>query len=241
MQIDPITHITNDSDSMILSAQLSSGGEKPDRINYTTNFRDECFVVSESVGGYAHGDTACRLAGDTAVWGYKLIRQRRFYWADKKLLLKRIFRSVNISVWQKKRETGFETGLATTLAVAVIGTKNIWIGSAGDICVYHIRAGRIIFRTQPDIDQNGDLTKIIGIQRFGLVPQVHVDQFISEDILVLATNGVSGFFNAEEIVLFTRGLPGAPGEPDRIAGMLIGEARARGSRENAAVCTIIRR
>ncbi len=183
----------------VLFAGSQTQGARPSQEDFFSNFNDECIVVADGVGGLPHGDVAAKLATETAIWGYKHIRERPFYWADKKLFLKRIFRSSNMALWQKRKEQGFEAGSATTLSVAIIGTHALWVGSVGDSGILMYRDGLIDILTPYDLDEIGRLTNALGLERFGLVPHIAVERFIPRDILLLATDGVLNYVSEEQL------------------------------------------
>jgi protein phosphatase len=196
---NPIVFTGEDLQSTVVFAagQLQGGREKQeDRVGY---FRDECFCLADGVGGMPHGDTAAELAVETALWGYQHIRLRPTYWLDKRNFMRRIFRTTNIRVWQKRKEPGFGEGLATTLVVLMIGPKNVWVGTIGDSSAFLFREGLIAEPTRKDSDESGLLTSAIGIRRFGLVPHFAGEPFLARDIAVLCTDGVAAFIGEEEL------------------------------------------
>lgn len=236
--VDPlvIKHKKNPGAIIFAGSQLQ--GEREVQEDYFINFNDECFVVADGVSGLPHGDVAAKLAAETAIWGYKHIRLRPYYWADKKLFVKRIFRSVNIAVWQKRKETGFEKGLATTLATVIVGTHVFWIGSVGDSGILLYRDGLIDMVAPYDIDEAGRLTNAIGLKRYGLVPHVKAERFLLGDIILLATDGVLGFVNEEELrtVFEVSG-----NTSDSLSGAvthLLKTAEENGSTDNKTACLI---
>lgn len=197
--VDPIVvQMRKVKDSVVIAGSRLVGNGKKQR-DYFTIFRDECVVMADGHCDTVHGDEAAKLAGETALWGYKLIRQRPFYWADRRLLLRRIFRSTNMTIWQKRREKGFETGLTTTLAVVVIGGVKFWVGTAGDTRVLLYREGLIDILTPTDVDKNGELTRVLGVKRLGLVPHVTVEKMLPRDIILIATSGVIDFLDEEQL------------------------------------------
>src|SRR4030067_1959156 len=123
--------VTGRQNARVLYAKAQLKGGRTRQDDTLDHYLDECFVAADGVSTVPNGDIAARLGAETAVWGYKFIRTKRFYWHDKKLLLKRIFRSANIAVWQKARERAFRSGLATTLTVVIIGDTVIWTGHVG--------------------------------------------------------------------------------------------------------------
>ena len=177
---------------MFAASQLQ--GTRKTQEDYFINFNDECFVVCDGVGGLPHGELASQLAVDTAVWAYRLVRQRHAYWKDRKLLLHRIFRTTNITVWQKQREEGFGDGMATTLLVCIVIDRHFYIGNVGDSSAFLVHNGVVTKLTTEDRDAAGHLTKSIGTGRYGLVPSVVTGDLAVGDSIVLATDGVAGVF-----------------------------------------------
>lgn len=179
--------------NIVIFAASQLQGERETQEDFFMNFNDECFILADGVGGMKNGDIAAKIAAETAIWGYKLIRQRPFYWQDKKLLMKRIFRSTNIALWQKKRETGFEEGLATTLEVLVIGDRTFWLGHVGDSSAWFFSGESQTVKklTKDDSDEHGYLTKVVGTQRYGLTPQFATGKFLSGDTILLVSDGVT--------------------------------------------------
>lgn len=167
--------------------------------DYFLNFNDECFVLADGVGRLPHGEIAAKLACETSIWGYKHIRQHPYYWLDKKLFMKRIFRSTNLAVWQKRREKGFEGGLATTLLVLMMGAKNYWIGHAGNSSAWLYSGGIITKLTRDDTDAKGKLLKAVGFARLGLFPQFISGLFGSGDVMLLTTDGVGDYLTEKDM------------------------------------------
>jgi len=226
--------------SVILSACGQRQGKRSLQEDCTASFNDECFVITDGVGGMPHGDVAAKLAAETAIWGYKHIRLRPYYWADKKLFLRRIFRSSNIAVWQKRRETGFTDGLATTLVVCIVGARNYWIGSVGDSSAFLCREGLIEKLTTNDTDAMGYLTKAIGTARFGLTPQYTSGQFLHDDILVLATDGATNFVSEDELrTILDQTGDTAVGLQNAVSSILT-TAETNGGVDNMSACLIKR-
>jgi serine/threonine protein phosphatase PrpC len=208
-------------------------GKQEIQADYFTNFNDECFVVSDGVKSMPYGEVAAKLASDTAIWGYKFVRHRPFYWADKRRLLKRIFRSTNLAVWQKRRETGFGDGLATALSVAIVGPTKIWVGNVGGGAILLYRESLIDVLTP----SNGDA---LGLKRLGLVSHIAVSEFLSGDILILASSGVINSVSEEQIRA-TCEMTGETTETITTAVVhLLRIAEENGSNDNMTVCIVKR-
>ncbi len=175
----------------ILFAAGQLQGTRETQEDYFVNFNDECFVIADGVGGMPHGEIASELAGDTAVWAYRHVRQRRTYWLDKKLFLKRIFRSTNITLWQKQREPGFEDGMGTTMLVCIISDRRFYIGNVGDSAAFLLHNREMTKVTREDRDSEGKLTKVVGTTRYGLDPSIVSGDFLAGDSMILVTDGIA--------------------------------------------------
>lgn len=196
---DPYAKPPKKPQAALLFADGQLQGQKQIQEDAVAHFGDECFVIADGVGSLPHADVAARLACETAVWAYKHVRQRPYYWSEKPKFLQRIFRTTNLTLWQKQRDRGFTDGLATALAVLLVGPKNFWVGSAGNCSALLYREGLIDLLTREDIDQDGNLTKALGFKRLGLVPSIHSEQLLPGDTILLATDGVVNFVDEDEM------------------------------------------
>ena len=172
---------------------FSGGGE------FFQHFENECFVLADGVPSTKHAVIAAQLALETAFWGYKLVRQRHSYWLNRDAFLKRIFRSTNISLWQKHREVGFEAGLSASLLVCMFRGNNYWVGSTGIISGFLLRDGELAKLTKDDVDSQGRVTKMVGKDRFGLVPRLANGPFKINDTILLATSNVVRSVSEQEM------------------------------------------
>lgn len=224
----------------ILFAAVQLQGARDLQEDYFLNFNDECIAVADGVGGIPHGEVAAKLACETAIWGYKQIGLRNTYWKDKKLFLKRIFRSTNMAVWQKKREEGLTRGMATTLTLAIVGSRNVWIGSVGDSPAYFFHHGTIQKVTEDDHDAEGYLVQSIGTDRYRLAPHVYAIEFVAGDSVLLATDGFTHFLSEQAIARVLSGLGDTSQEVSDGVISLLREAEKNGSDDNMTACIIKR-
>lgn len=229
-KIEPRDHI------IFAASQLQ--GHRAVQEDYFLNYNDECFVVADGVGGKPHGDVAASLACETAIWGYKHIRQRPFYGSNNQKLLKRIFRTTNLTIWQKQREPGFEDGLATTLLVCIVTEKNFYVGSVGDSSAFLYRDGLIDQLAREERDSKGRLTRSLGMQRLGLIPQVRMEQFLSRDVVLLVTDGVVDFVSEDRMREILEQAGDTAASLTHAAEALIAEAQKNMSPDNMTACLI---
>lgn len=183
---------------VVFAAGQRQGNENAQE-DYFLNFNDECFVIADGLSVLPNGYTAAKLACETAIWGYKHIRQHKYYWLDKKLFMKRIFRSTNLAVWQKRREQGFEAGLATNLLVCMIGAKTYWIGYAGEMCAW-LQSGSSIRKLTRDVSPyETEKTNALGFRRLGLVPFYITEPMKVGDVLLLTTAGCGNYLTPSDV------------------------------------------
>ncbi len=224
----------------LLYAASQLQGDRETQEDYFVNWNDECFVLCDGVGGMPHGREAAQLSGETAAWAYRFVRQRHAYWKDKKLLLSRIFRTTNITLWQKQREVGFTDGMATTMIVAIIIDQRFYIGSVGDSRAYLVHGGKMTLLTTDDVDGQGKLTKVIGASRYGLTPSVTTGDLLPGDSLVLMTDGVSQWMDEGKCVALLRDPEQSATDLSDTAVAMLECAREKGATDNMTVCLIKR-
>lgn len=224
----------------IVFAAAQDMGESGVQQDYFLNFNDECFVLADGVSSYPLSEAASKLACETAVWGYKHIRQHKFYFQDKKRFMKRIFRSTNLAVWQKQKEVGFEQGIATTLLVVMIGAKHYWIGHAGDTSAWYVHEGSAHKLTIDHVSSKGVLEKAVGFKRLGLFPDFTTGEFPVGDMMLLMTDGIEKYLIPSDIsqILTRPVLSIADAQQKTLA--LISAAKQQGSKSNMTVVLIAR-
>ncbi len=239
MRDSPFFHHRQPQVSIIFAASQLQGTRETQE-DYFVNFNDECFVVCDGVGGLPHGEVASQLAGDTAVWAYRLVRQRRTYWKDRKLFLKRIFRTTNITLWQKQREEGFEGGMATTMLVCIVIDRRFYIGNVGDSSAFLVRDGMMTKLTTEDIDTSGRLTKAVGTTRYGLAPTVVTGDFLAGDCMILVTDGVARVMDTAKCIEILNRVDQSATQLSDVAVTMLQSCQNQGATDNMTVCLVKR-
>lgn len=225
----------------LIFAACQRTGERETQEDYFLNFNDECFVLADGVGALPHGEVAAKLACETAIWAYKHIRQHPYYWKDKKLFLKRIFRSTNLTIWQKQRETGFEHGLQTTLMVLIVGPQNFWLANAGDSSVWHFRDNTMKKLTHDKDRSIGEPKRgILGERRLGLVPEFISGPFKMNETLVLATDGCANYLTPSDLTTCAASAGTTIEQASQAVSNLITSAETNGSTANMTAVIIKR-
>ncbi len=205
-----------------------------------THWADECFIVADGVASLAHAKEAQELTAETALWAYKVVRLRPFYWKEKLEFLKRIFRTSNLTLWQKRRDKGFEEGLAAVLSVLFVGPNYFWVGTAGNCNAFLFREGLIDVLTARDVDEDGMLTKAVGFGRKQLIPKTRSEQLLPGDMLVIATDGIVNWMSEDELRSILDGSGSTTQALEEAAKFLMQTAKDNGSKGHMAVCFVKR-
>jgi serine/threonine protein phosphatase PrpC len=202
--------------------------------------QDECFIIADGYPGLPHAKEAEELTRETALWAYKVVRQRPFYWGEKLKFVKRIFRSTNLTLWQKRRDPGFDAGLGSALTVLIVIEDYFWLGSAGNCNSFLFRDGLIDILTKRDVDEEGMLTRAVGFSRKQLIPSMHSEKLLENDIILLASDSIANYVSEDQMRGILEGV-GITNESLLIsADNLIEIAKAAGSHDSMSLCLVKR-
>ena len=205
-----------------------------------TYFNDECFIIADGVRSLPHADVAERLAVETALWAYKVVRLRPFYWKEKPELVKRIFRTTNLTLWQKRRDPGYANGLASSLSVLLVGPNHFWVGTAGNTNAFLFRESLIEVLTPRDVDEDGMLTRATGFARPQLIPHMRFEGLLQDDVLVLASDGIMDNVSEDELRSILEKSGNTTEMLEGAAEMLVDTAKSKGGTGHMAVCLVKR-
>lgn len=205
-----------------------------------THFNDECFIITDGVVSLPHARDAEQLTAETAVWAYKVVRQRPFYWKEKLPFLKRIFRSTNLRLWQKRRDRGFDGGLASALMVLIVIQDYFWLGSAGNCNSFLYRDGLIDVLTERDVDDDLMITKAVGFARKQLIPNMHSEKLLENDVILLATDSVANYVTEDEMRTVFETIDLSVASLQTASDKLFEIAKTAGSHDTMSACIIKR-
>jgi len=202
--------------------------------------KDECFIIADGVPSLPHAKEAEQLTRDTALWAYDMVRQRPFYWGEKLKFLKRMFRSTNLTLWQKRRDPGFDAGLASALMVLITINDYFWLGSAGNCNSFLFRDGLIDILTKRDVDDEGMLTKAAGFSRKQLIPAMHSEKLLENDIIILASDSITDFVSEDQMRGILEGVGTTNESLQNSVDKLIETAKSAGSHDAMSACMVNR-
>jgi len=238
---DPYALKIKPSRETIIFAASQLQGDQKIQNDYFLNFNDECFVLADGVDALPHSATAAKFACETAIWAYKHIRQHKYYWGDKKLFMKRIFRSTNLAVWQKMREAGFEGGMATSLMVLIVGAKQYWLGLSGPSSAW-LAHGSLMTKLSPDMDVFGSsaASDVLGSRRLGLVPFYKTAALPPGDVIIMASTGCGNYVTPMELSAAAAATGSSAESAGSATSNLLAASEVNGSTENKT-CIMVKR
>jgi protein phosphatase len=207
------------------------------------------FIIADGMGGHNSGEVASKAAVDF-VSDYILKSPQAIADSENVLLIiKEIMEKSNTHVYNKSLESETDSGMGTTLIVAVVNGKKLYIGHVGDSRLYLIREDKIERLTEDhsfieELIKNGTLTreeaenhpnKNVITRALGCAQEVQIDTYShelrDEDICIVCTDGLTNMLSEQEIKDIVLGNE----EPQIACDRLVEQANLRGGEDNITV------
>ncbi len=196
---DPIGLKYKVASRTVLSASYQLQGNRPQQEDAVFHDSDHIFVIADGIGGLPHGDVASALTVESAVWAVRLGKQKPSEWKEKRLLVQKMIRFINLRVYNKRKDEGFALGLGSTMSLLFFAEKNFYICHVGDSRIYLFRNQSIVLLTPIHRDSHGYITRAIGIDPNPPEMFFYSDRFRPNDMFILATDGVVDVVSEQEI------------------------------------------
>lgn len=202
------------------------------------------YIVADGVGGADAGEVASQFASERVIAHY-LANNGNSNWGQR---LIRAMHAANTDLRQLVMERDENTRMATTMVAAVIQDEQAFIGNVGDSRGYHWRNGRLRQVTKDQslvakLLEEGAITeeeaedhphKNVILYSIGSEASPKIDLFQlrlePEDILLLCSDGLSGYVRDDEIEAVIR-----RESPETATKHLITLANKRGGPDNISV------
>lgn len=207
---------------IIYSWQNLGGKNNPN--SGMVHYAEECFALCLGEKSWNQSAEAVTVTGDTAIWGFREIRKRRAYFLNKKRLLDRIFRTVNLTLWQKKKTAGDPDSFACNLAVIIIGDRNFWVGNAGGIDTYLDREGLI-----EKVTNEKNRSEILGKFRYGITPEIQGDVYLPGDTIISWPDKFDEYIEEEKLREIISQIAGTKSGIDDAVRSLLAEFESNGA------------
>lgn len=216
------------------------------------------YVLSDGMGGEAHGEVASAMAVDTIVnYCSNPIRDpndtaviaSQTGWSDKTRLLTKSVHRANKSIYEAAEANAEQHGMGATVTAAWIDGSKLSVAHVGDSRAYLLRAGSLQQLTSdhslvaeqvrrgiltPAEAEQSEMQSVL-LRALGAVPEIEVDTeeyvIFARDILMLCCDGLTRMVTEPEIA----GTLQAETDPTRAAEKLIALANERGGVDNITV------
>ena len=212
----------------------------------------QLYIVADGMGGYNGGEVASSLA----VTSCKSYIENNFNQIekDKDSIIQLVASSLeyaNMIVYEKSKETEELEGMGTTLDICLIYNNRAYIGHVGDSRIYRIRKDFIRKLTQDHsyvqkLVKDGTITqeeanhhpqknmlmKALGCNAF-VEPDVMIKGFQKDDILLMATDGLTNLVSKEHIFQTVQ-----EENLEQIPKKLVEQANENGGYDNVTVVVI---
>lgn len=218
------------------------------------------FVVSDGMGGEAHGEIASAMAVETVVktcMGEEIGRvtvsaEEHPEWSDKTRLLLNATQLANKKIYESAEANPQQQGMGATLTAAWINEEKLSVVHVGDSRVYLLRSGVLQQLTSDhslvaEQVRRGILTaaeaehselQSVLLRALGTQPEIEVDAeehtVFPDDILLLCSDGLTRMVTEQNIAATLQ----SESDPGRVAEKLVAQANENGGGDNITVVVV---
>jgi serine/threonine-protein kinase len=201
-------------------------------------------VVADGVGGQGNGEVASKMAIESAIATF----QRMNPVNPPRLILKQIFDTSNLEIYEAGMDSPRGGRMATTLSVCIFRDKELFIGHVGDTRVYLVRrenirrltddhsytAMQVKLRLISEHEAKASRLRSMLTRSVGQDPIVHFDyrhlKLMTRDRIVQCTDGLYCYMGDSELLEGVDRL-----NMDEICPYLVALAERRGTDDNLSV------
>ncbi|HKD73594.1 MAG TPA: Stp1/IreP family PP2C-type Ser/Thr phosphatase [Candidatus Acidoferrum sp.] len=247
------------------AVQIDSGGVTDlgrVRLNNEDSFRIveplNLFILSDGMGGEAHGEIASSLAVDTIErvcssskvdLEVTLAGASGENWTEQTRLLENAVLQANFGIYQSSQEHPEQRGMGATLTAGWINGSKLSLAHVGDSRAYLLRTGNLQQLTNdhslvaeqvrrgiitPQQAEESEMQSVL-LRALGAHPEVDVDidefDLFPRDVLLLCSDGLTRMVTEPEIA----GTLQAETDPEKAAQKLVDLANERGGLDNVTV------
>lgn len=207
------------------------------------------FIIADGMGGHNSGEIASKMVVDF-VSSYLLEFPGEFL--DEENIqdsIMEVIKMANSKVFTVSGEKEENAGMGTTLILAVMRNKKIFLGHVGDSRAYMIRENMIEQVTTDhsfieELIRKGSInrkqaeshpSKHVITRAIGCGEEIEVDTYScnikEKDIFILCTDGLTNMLNDDEIYEIVK----STDDLDQICDLLVNKANEKGGEDNITV------
>ncbi len=208
------------------------------------------YVVADGMGGHRGGEVASRMAAETSIEvARKALTESGSRRLHPRMLMTQIYEEASKRIYDSSQEPSTDlAGMGTTLVVAFLLDKTLYIGNVGDSRAYlfsdqklwqitedhsllneQLRAGLIQEKDIVRFTGKNVITRSVGFER-----EVQVDvierELRSGEMVLMCSDGLSGLVSDERIAEICR-----TQKPQDIVSICVNEAKKNGGDDNVSV------
>jgi protein phosphatase len=208
------------------------------------------FIVADGMGGHAAGEVASEMA--VRITSHEIGSVRGL--SDDKVgeRVSAAIRSANDAIFERTLAEHDKRGMGTTATVLVLLPRRYLIGQVGDSRAYLLRKGELQQLTkdhsyvQEQVDAglltpeqarvhpySNVITRCVGAS-MDVVPDIYFGSLEAGDVILLASDGLTGMLEDEQLIRILS----AEGGPQHWVDRMVTEANRRGGLDNITAIVI---
>ena len=208
------------------------------------------FIVADGMGGHAAGEVASEMAVQTIARGLAGVVGKSEN--DATQMMTRAIIGANSAIFRRTMDEPEKRGMGTTATAMIVNGPRYILGQVGDSRAYLLR-DRVLSQITKDhsyVQEQVDagyltpeqarthpysnvITRCVGANS-DVVPDVYVGTLQSDDVFVLASDGLTGMLEDDELL----GILNSDPQPAVVVDNMISEANRRGGLDNITVVII---
>ena len=208
------------------------------------------FIVADGMGGHAAGEVASEMAVQTIARGLAGVVGKSEN--DATQMMTRAIIGANAAIFRRTMDEPEKRGMGTTATAMIVNGSRYILGQVGDSRAYLLR-DRVLSQITKDhsyVQEQVDagyltpeqarthpysnvITRCVGANS-DVVPDVYVGTLQSDDVFVLASDGLTGMLEDDELL----GILNSDPQPAVVVDNMISEANRRGGLDNITVVII---
>ena len=208
------------------------------------------FIVADGMGGHAAGEVASEMAVQTIARGLAGVVGKSENEATQMMI--RAIIEANSAIFRRTGDEPEKRGMGTTATAMVVNGPRYILGQVGDSRAYLLRDHELsqITKDHSYVQEQVDagyltpdqarthpysnvITRCVGANS-DVVPDVYVGTLQGDDIYVLASDGLTGMLEDNELL----GILNSDSQPAVVVDNMITEANRRGGLDNITVIIV---
>lgn len=210
------------------------------------------YIIADGMGGHSGGEIASKASVETVRHFIETNFERPEYVEDRLSMIREAMARANSEVYNRATAIDGLEGMGTTLTMAIIDRKRLYVGHIGDSRMYLLRNGKFDKLTEDhslvaELIKKGSISpeegdrhpqKNIITRALGTDRNIEMDLLTKDlqrdDLILMCTDGLTNMLDLEEIV----SLCDAEVNPQSLVEKLVDSANNKGGTDNTTVIAV---